>query len=133
VSEALPTQQIDGRAAPAANQAAELHRHFYSGTGAGQPDLRGGTVSEPPRATTPVTATAGVERNNIVQAVAPSAPPAPVMVPVPQRAPVTVPVPQSVPVPQLPVATVATPVPHGQYYGYASVALAEVYVEERSV
>jgi hypothetical protein len=58
--------------------------------------------------------------NNVVRPFAPSAP-------------VMVPVPQSVPVPQLPVATVATPVPHGQYYGYAPIAMAEVYVEERSV
>jgi hypothetical protein len=138
VSEALPTQQINGRAAPAPNQAADLHGHFYGGTGAGQPGLRGGTVSQPPLAQVPAAPTTEVAHNSDMLTVAPSAPPSPAMVnnvvrPFAPSAPVMVPVPQSVPVPQLPVATVATPVPHGEYYGYAPVAMAEVYVEERNV
>jgi hypothetical protein len=138
VSEALPTQQINGRAAPGLNQVADLHGHFYGGLGAGQPGLRGGTVSQPPLAQVPAAPTTEVAHNSDMLTVAPSAPPSPAMVnnvvrPFAPSAPVMVPVPQSVPVPQLPVATVATPVPHGQYYGYASVAMAEVYVEERNV
>jgi hypothetical protein len=121
VSEALPPQRRDGRPVPAANQAADLHRHFYGGLGDGQPDLRDGTISKGPLAMVPTAPTTGAA--HVMLGVEPSAPPAPAMVPVPLPVPVL----------QLPVAIVATPVAHGgQYYSYTPVAMAEVYVEERN-
>jgi hypothetical protein len=66
----------------------------------------------------------GAAHDSVVLGVEPSAPPASTISAVPAA------VPQSVSVPQRPVAAVATPVPHGEYYGYAPIAVAELYVEE---
>jgi predicted secreted protein len=123
VSEALPAQRMRGRAAPARNQADDLHRHFYGGLGAERPDYRGGgagsarAAAQPPLTSkiVPVASHTEAAQNSAALGVAPSAPPAPVVVPVPQ----------------LPVTTVATPVPEdGQYYSYARV---ELYTEGRNV
>jgi hypothetical protein len=67
----------------------------------------------------------GAAHDSVVLGVEPSAPPAPTRI---SAAPAAVP--QPVSVPQRPVAAVATPVPHGEYYGYAPIAVAELYVEE---
>jgi hypothetical protein len=83
-------------------------------------------VSKDSQATAPAVPPAtGAAQDSVVLGVEPSAPPAPTRISAVPAA-----VPQSVPVPQLPVAAVATPVSDGEYYGYAPIAVAELYVEE---
>jgi hypothetical protein len=118
VSEALPAQRMRGRAAPARNQADDLHRHFYGSLGAERLDYRGGgagsarAVTQPPLTLKIMPAASNTEAVNdrAMSGAAPSARPAPA-------------------VPQVPVTAVAMP----QGSQYHSNARVELYTEGRNV